>query len=112
VRAVPWLRFHVVDAEARRVLLPVSERDTAILKYLLETVLEFDSSVRVDRALGCAEVRDIALAGKVRILIVMREDGEALLRSLFDFRRCGKPNQEQHDALKRLIPPLAAAVRG
>ena len=101
----------VGHAGSRRVLLPVSEQDTAIVKYVLETILEIDPSVRVARALDRAEVREIALAGKVRIVILMREDAEALLRSLSDFLECGKPTEEQHNTSKRLIHPLAAALR-
>lgn len=80
------------------------------MEYLLETILEFDSSIRIGRALDCAQVLEIPLAGTVLAVTLIREDGEALLRSFFDFRVYGRPNGEQYAALDRLIPPLAAAV--
>jgi len=78
--------------------------------HLLETILEFDSSVRIGRAFDCAQILDIPLAGKVFAVTLIREDGEALLRSFFDFRVHGRPSGEQYAALDRLIHPLAAAV--
>ena len=95
---------------ARTVVLPVSAHDRPVVEYLLETILEFESSVRIGHAFDCAQVLDIPLAGKVLAITLIREDGEALLRSFFDFRVHGRPNVEQHAALERLIPPLAAAV--
>jgi hypothetical protein len=80
------------------------------VEYLLETILEFDRSVRIGQAFDCAQVLDIPLAGKVFAVTLIREDGEALLRSFFDFRVYGRPDGEQYAALDRLIPPLAAAV--
>lgn len=81
------------------------------MEYLLETMLEFDSSVRIGRAFDRAQILDIPLAGKVFAITLTREDGEALLRSFFDFRVHGRPSGEQQAALDRLISPLAAAVR-
>jgi hypothetical protein len=78
--------------------------------HLLETMLEFDSSVRIGQAFDCAQILDIPLAGKVFAITLIREDGEALLRSFFDFRVHGRPSEEQYAALERLISPLAAAV--
>ena len=99
-----------VTGSPRTVVLPVSAHDRPVVEYLLETMLEFDSAVRIGRALDCAQVLEIPLAGKVFAITLIREDGEALLRSFFDFRVHGRPSGEQHAALDRLISPLAAAV--
>ena len=80
------------------------------MEYLLETILEFDPSVRIGHAFDRAEVLDVPLAGKVFAVTLIREDGESLLRGFFDFRVHGRPSAEHHKALDRLISPLAAAV--
>jgi hypothetical protein len=85
--------------------------DRPVVEHLLETIVEIDSSVRIGRAFDTAQIMDIPLAGKMFIITLIREDGEALLRGFFDFRVYGKPSGEQCHALERLIPPLAAAVR-
>lgn len=104
-------RLGLTEEGTRRVILPVCEQDTPVVRFLLETVLEVDSASRVALALDRADVRDIAFAGRVCVVTLIREDGESLLRGLFDWLRCGTPTEEQHDALERLIPALAAAVR-
>ena len=99
-----------ITGSPRTVVLPVSAHDRPVVEYLLETILEFDSSVRIGRAFDCAQILIIPLAGKVFAITLIREDGEALLRSFLDFRVHGRPSEEQHAALDRLIHPLAAAV--
>jgi hypothetical protein len=96
----------------RTVILPVSEHDTAFVEELAGTILEIDCADRVVLALDRAESREIPLAGKIRIVAVLRDDAEALLRAFFDFRTYGKPGAKEHRALERLIAPLYAAVRG
>ena len=93
-------------------ILPVSEPDRAFVAELAGTILEIDRAERVVVALDSAELRDIPLAGRVGIVILLRDDAEALLRAFFDFRTYGKAGVKEQRALERLIAPLHAAVRG